>query len=150
MELDIDGCLCALQLRCAYVLTAAHYTVYSTGVVAVPWDAELFARAVVVHRIPVGAPLLPAPVDSILMSRFPTPELGQFERPTTVVDCRGRILIWYLPGVLDSAANVRRMPASKDLHLPQTFIGHPDKGYPGNQMPIDSQCRVAWVITMAA
>lgn len=116
----------------------------------VPWDAETFARAVVVHRVPADTPLSPAPVDSKLMSRFPTPEFGLFERPTTVVDCCGRILIWYLPGILDSAANVRITSTSKDLRLPQTPIGHPYESHPGNWMPIDRRRCVAWVIAMAA
>ena len=73
----------------------------------VPWDAELFAGATVAHHIPPGTPLSPAPIDSRLMSGFPTPKMGPFEQPTTLVDCHGRILIWYLPGVLDTMVNVR-------------------------------------------
>jgi hypothetical protein len=76
--------------------------------VTVPWDAESFAKAAVAHHIPADIPLSPALADSKLMSKFPTPELGSFEEPTTLVDCCGRILIWYLPGVLDLAANVRK------------------------------------------
>ena len=117
---------------------------------AVPWDAELFARAVVVHRVPADAPLLPVPVDSNLMSRFPTPELGPYERPTTVVDCHGQILIWYLPGILDSSANVCRTSASVGLSLFQTFIGYPHGRYSGNWMPIDSQCCAAQIIVVGA
>ena len=72
----------------------------------VPWDAELFSRTTTAHHIPPGTPLSPAPADSKFMSQFPTPELGPFEKPTTLVDCCGRILVWYLPGILDSATNV--------------------------------------------
>lgn len=76
-------------------------------IVTVPWDAESFARAVIARRIPADTPLSPASVDQKLMSKFPTPKLGSFEEPMTLVDSCGRILIWYLPGVLDTAANVR-------------------------------------------
>lgn len=75
--------------------------------VTVPWDASLFAEATVAHRVPEGTPLHPASKDSNFMSRFPTPELGPFKKPTTLVDCHGRILVWYLPGILNSTANVR-------------------------------------------
>ena len=33
-------------------------------------------------------------------SLFPNPNLGLFNVPTTVVDCVGRIVLWYLPGLL--------------------------------------------------
>lgn len=81
--------------------------------VDVTWDAADFAAASVAHNVPADAPLSPAPVDHELMSRFPTPLLGPFEEPSTLVDCHGRILLWYLPGILDSAANVS---SHVDLH----------------------------------
>ena len=40
------------------------------------------------------------------MSKFPTPKLGPFKMPTSLVDHHGGILLWYLPGILDSTANV--------------------------------------------
>jgi hypothetical protein len=75
--------------------------------VSVPWDVEVFAAASVAHHVPVGTTLSPAPANKTLMSKFPTPELGPFKEPTTLVDLYGRIIIWYLPGALDSTANVR-------------------------------------------
>lgn len=72
----------------------------------VPWDAELLAKATVARRIPAGTLLAPAQADGSLVAKFPTPNFGPFKEPTTLVDCHGRILIWYLPGVLNSTANV--------------------------------------------
>jgi hypothetical protein len=60
----------------------------------------------VAHHIPPGTPLSPAPADSEFTLKFPTPEIDPFTEPTTLVDCHGWILIWYLPGILDSAAKV--------------------------------------------
>ena len=90
-------------------LSVANYLVYCCTQpiqVVVPWDADLFAKATVAHCILAGSALSPASMDSGLMSKFPTQNLGPFKTPTTLVDCHGRILIWYLPGILDSAGNV--------------------------------------------
>jgi len=46
-------------------------------------------------------------MDGRLIRQFPPLKLGPFEKPTTLVDCCGRILIWCLPEVLDVASNVR-------------------------------------------
>lgn len=67
---------------------------------------EKFAAASVAHRVPAGTPLSPAKANKQLMSRFPTPKLGPFKEPTTLVDSDGRILVWYLPDALDPTANV--------------------------------------------
>ena len=32
--------------------------------------------------------------------RFPNPMLGAFSEPLTIVDVEGRIVLWYLPGLL--------------------------------------------------
>ena len=32
--------------------------------------------------------------------KFPDPKLGAFSEPLTVVDLDGRIILWYLPGLL--------------------------------------------------
>jgi len=89
-----------------YVVRGFHLLHTQPILEAVPWDAVSFAKATVAHHIPPDTPLAPALVDTKLMSGFPTPKLGPFKKPTTLVDCHGRILIWYLPGALDSAANV--------------------------------------------
>jgi len=79
---------------------------YSKFPVTVPWDAEAFAKKTVAHRVPPDTPLSPAPMDDGLIKQFPLLSLGPFKEPTTLVDCFGRILIWYLPEVLDVASNV--------------------------------------------
>ena len=40
-------------------------------------------------------------------SRFPCPNLGKHDHPLTVVDCKGRILLWYLPKLLSLMQQVR-------------------------------------------
>jgi hypothetical protein len=32
--------------------------------------------------------------------RFPNPNFGKFSEPLTVVDSEGRIVLWYIPGLL--------------------------------------------------
>jgi hypothetical protein len=32
--------------------------------------------------------------------KFPNPWFGAFSKPLTVVDSKGRIVLWYLPGLL--------------------------------------------------
>ena len=31
---------------------------------------------------------------------FPNPQLGSFSDPLTVVDVKGRIILWYIPGLM--------------------------------------------------
>ena len=31
---------------------------------------------------------------------FPREEVGHISKPATIVDCEGRIIAWYLPGIL--------------------------------------------------
>lgn len=94
--------------------------------VTVPWDADSFANSIVAHRIPPNSPLAPAPADNKLMSEFPTPKFGPFKTPTTLVDCHGHILIWYLPGVLDSTTNVGYV-STWIWVLADTSIGYHDE-----------------------
>jgi hypothetical protein len=35
---------------------------------------------------------------------FPNPEFGRFSKPLTVVDSKGRIVLWYLPGLVTDDA----------------------------------------------
>lgn len=39
-------------------------------------------------------------------TKFPPQHLGSVSVPATVVDCEGRILIWYLPGIFSTAEQV--------------------------------------------
>jgi len=32
--------------------------------------------------------------------KFPNPQFGSFSEPLTVVDAKGRIILWYLPGLI--------------------------------------------------
>ena len=38
---------------------------------------------------------------------FPNPEFGAFSEPLTVVDLKGRIILWYLPGLMPNHQQVR-------------------------------------------
>lgn len=38
--------------------------------------------------------------------RFPNPHFGSFSEPLTVVDIKGRIVLWYLPGLLSGQHQV--------------------------------------------
>lgn len=39
--------------------------------------------------------------------KFPNPQLGSFSEPMTVVDVKGRIVLWYLPGLLSAKEEVK-------------------------------------------
>lgn len=39
--------------------------------------------------------------------KFPSPQFGAFSQPLTVVDAKGRIVLWYLPGLLSERHQVR-------------------------------------------
>jgi hypothetical protein len=38
--------------------------------------------------------------------KFPNPEFGCFSKPLTVVDSKGHIILWYLPGLLSEEVEV--------------------------------------------
>jgi len=38
--------------------------------------------------------------------KFPNPQFGSFSEPLTVVDSKGRIILWYLPGLLSKKEKV--------------------------------------------
>lgn len=38
--------------------------------------------------------------------KYPDPSLGAFSVPLTVVDSKGHIVLWYLPGLLSDAQQV--------------------------------------------
>ena len=39
--------------------------------------------------------------------KFPVPSLGKFSEPLTLVDVKGRIALWYIPGLLSHEQQVR-------------------------------------------
>jgi hypothetical protein len=58
------------------------YTVYLT------WDAEDYYLKCVKRK------------GDKKRVKFPNPNFGSLSEPLTVVDAKGRILVWYLPGLL--------------------------------------------------
>jgi hypothetical protein len=64
----------------------------------VDWDVMRFADRVKNTRPrPDGKP---AVEDLKLDKFFRNPELGDLDEPTTIIDKFGRIIVWYLPGIL--------------------------------------------------
>jgi hypothetical protein len=56
--------------------------------VEIPWDAEEYY----LEHLKGGR--------DKKRKRFPNPSFGDFSQPLTVVDSKGRIVLWYLPGLL--------------------------------------------------
>jgi hypothetical protein len=67
--------------------------VYRT--VHIPWDIEEYQ----LQHLKAGK--------DKKRSRFPNPSFGRFSDPLTVVDAKGRIVLWYLPGLLSEDQQVR-------------------------------------------
>lgn len=49
--------------------------------------------------------------------RFPAPSFGSYDHPLTIVDIRGRIVLWYLPGLLSIKQQVS---LKKFNHCPES------------------------------
>jgi hypothetical protein len=60
----------------------------ANDVVRIPWDVEAYYLHSVKGK------------KDRKRERFPNPRLGLFSEPLTLVDIRGRIVLWYLPGLL--------------------------------------------------
>jgi hypothetical protein len=56
--------------------------------VAIPWDIDQYHS----KRGRLGP--------DKLKIKYPNPNFGEFSDPLTVVDVKGRIILWYLPGLL--------------------------------------------------
>lgn len=56
--------------------------------VRIPWDVEEYFQKHVKGGLDKNR------------KKFPNPSLGKFSDPLTVVDSKGRIVLWYLPGLL--------------------------------------------------
>jgi len=54
----------------------------------ISWDAEEYYLQHVKRGLDKGR------------KRFPNPSFGEISKPVTIVDKEGRILAWYLPGLL--------------------------------------------------
>jgi hypothetical protein len=73
----------------------------------IPWDIEqYFIKCVKTRRKRDKA-------------EFPDISLGRNSSPLTVVDCKGRIILWYLPGLL--SASHRVSPTSSNNYQDLTF-----------------------------
>ncbi len=66
--------------------------------VYIPWDIVEYASECV---------FVPSGVRSINKLRFPCVQLGRHEEPLTIVDRKGRIILWYLPELLSRLQQVR-------------------------------------------
>ena len=40
-------------------------------------------------------------------AKFPVPSLGKYSEPLTLADVKGRIALWYIPGLLSHEQQVR-------------------------------------------
>jgi hypothetical protein len=69
------------QSKPCLIVTSFYLTIFA---VKICWDAEQFAATTPKQRL----------------KKFPKINLGKIDVPAIITDCRGRILIWYLPGVL--------------------------------------------------
>jgi hypothetical protein len=65
------------------------------GAVYIPWDVQQY------YSECVQGGNKPASI------KYPNPEFGTFCEPLTVVDSKGRIVLWYLPGLLSQQDQVR-------------------------------------------
>jgi hypothetical protein len=75
-----------------------HSLMHAVESVYIPWDIEEYYY----EYVKAG----PADRDKN-RHRFPCPALGKHNRPLTVVDIKGRIVLWYLPGLLSDRQRVR-------------------------------------------
>jgi hypothetical protein len=64
------------------------------SIVQIPWDVEDYY----VEHVKGGR--------DRKRRKFPNPFFGAFSEPLTVVDVKGRIVLWYLPGLLSSRQKV--------------------------------------------
>jgi len=69
--------------------------IWADVVVYIPWDVEQYYLECVKGQ------------KDRKRIRFPNPQFGAFSEPLTVVDSRGRIVLWYLPGLLSQQHQVR-------------------------------------------
>lgn len=67
----------------------------------VPWDIEEYSQAV--GRRNYGRH---AQDEATLQEEFPIPHIGHLTEPAVIVDIAGRILTWYLPGLLNRERQV--------------------------------------------
>lgn len=78
----------------------------SNLLVNIPWDVEEYYSVTVKGKKAKGK------------LAFPKLSLGAFSEPLTIVDAKGRIVLWYLPGLLCSElqASIQSYQTSQDSH----------------------------------
>jgi hypothetical protein len=64
------------------------YLILILWTVEISWDAEEYYSKHVKRGLDKGR------------IKFPNPSFGEISKPVTIVDKEGRILAWYLPGLL--------------------------------------------------
>jgi hypothetical protein len=71
---------------------------HARSIVYIPWDVAEYAAKCVF-----------APEKERIKNRqdFPPVYLGTRNQPMTIIDCRGRIVLWYLPKLLSALHRVR-------------------------------------------
>ena len=70
---------------------------------SLPWDADRFAERA---KNTIEKDDYISPSNISLFKYFEIVELGSFAEPTVIVDCHGRILMWYLPGVIEKIVSM--------------------------------------------
>ena len=92
---------CLITLVCIAFLNLSEYIyIYLLGlfslyfIVYIPWDVEEYYIEHVKKKRDRN------------WIKFPNPQLGSFSHPLTIVDLKGRIILWYLPGLLSEQHQV--------------------------------------------
>jgi hypothetical protein len=83
--------------------------------VRIPWDVEEYY----LKRIKAGG-------DKGHV-KFPNPQFGTFSDPLTVVDTKGRIILWYLPGLLSEGHEVRLKNFQRRRETKKIIEVHPKR-----------------------
>jgi len=73
--------------------------------VSIPWDIDEYHKKRVKAR------------GKIDQDEFPNISLGRHSSPLTVVDSKGRIILWYLPGLLSGTHRVSPAPSNNYQNL---------------------------------
>jgi len=94
-----------LKLVCAAFLNPSKWTHISCEnlahiLVKIPWDIDDYYK----ERVKMKK--------DKKRVKFPNPKMGAFSHPLTVVDSKGRIVLWYLPGLLSGQHQVSIFLAS--------------------------------------
>jgi len=94
--------------------TFRYSVIHGVDAVYVPWDVEDYYAECVKPRWEER---------EMNKHRFPCPSLGSYNCPLTIVDIRGRIALWYLPGLLSARQQVSRKKSNRipDANQPHSL-----------------------------